>query len=163
MNWIDIVLLIPIVYGIIRGIIKGAVLEVSSFIGVILGILIARSYAPSFAEYIIKWFDFSSIENAKLISFVIIFVFVAVCLHIIALMIDKILKIILLEWLNRLLGGIFGCIKFIIILSVFINFFHFVNKKIDFVSKQSIENSMLYKPVKKIIPTILPYCISEKQ
>ncbi len=61
--------------------------------------------------------------------------------------------------LNKILGGVFGALKIGLILSVIFIFFGKMNDTIPFVEKETLENSILFEPVKKIAPTIFPSII----
>jgi membrane protein required for colicin V production len=160
MSWLDLVCLIIILYGLIHGLIKGFVLELSSLVGIVLGIIAARLYYVDFASKIELWFDIS-FQYAKPISFIIIFIAVAIVLHIIALIIDKFLKVIALGWFNRLLGGLFGVIKFVLILSIFINVISALNKNERLISHETTEKSVLFEPIKNTIPVLKSYFLPE--
>ncbi len=161
MNWIDFVLLIIILLGIVHGLIKGLILELSSLIGIVIGICTARFFYEDFAVFLKDWLDISS-GYAKPLSFVVIFLAVAVLLHIVAIIIDKFVKKIALGWFNRLLGGVLGGFSCVIILSIMIYAFGIFNAKIELVSQQTIEESVLYKPVESVFPFIKPYIVNEE-
>jgi membrane protein required for colicin V production len=76
---------------------------------------------------------------------------------IIARILDKFLHLILLGWLNKLLGAIFGFFKWAIILSFFIMVIEYANSKFEFLSPEKKSESLLYEPIKKVVPTIMPY------
>ena len=70
-NYIDIFLLIPLVWGFIRGLFKGLIMALGSFFGLVIGVLLAQSYAPDFVVTLIKWFEFSS-KVSYVISYFIV-------------------------------------------------------------------------------------------
>lgn len=55
MNYIDIVILLFLLYGAFRGFSKGLIIEVATLAGLILGVFIAIRYSP-FTEGILKDF-----------------------------------------------------------------------------------------------------------
>ena len=59
MNTLDILLLIPLGYGLINGLVKGLFKELASLLGIILGIYIARLWAPDFSHWLGTWLDYS--------------------------------------------------------------------------------------------------------
>ena len=105
MNWLDIVILvllaIPTVIGLKMGIIK----MVLSIAGVIIGVLLAgRLYVP-FAESL----SFISDPGvAKIVAFAIILIGVMIVASVLASLLKKIVSIVLLGWVNRLGGAVFG-------------------------------------------------------
>ncbi|MDB9771119.1 CvpA family protein, partial [Polaribacter sp.] len=66
-----------------------------------------------------------------------------------------------LGFLNKGLGGLFGALKIGLILSVIFIFFGKMNNTIPFVKKETLDDSILYAPVKKIAPLIFPSIIKE--
>lgn len=162
MNWLDFLLLIPISYGLLRGILKGFILEVFSLLGIFFGVIAARIYSDAVAINIKNWFDIE-MSFAQPLAFIVIFIVIAISFHILAIIISKILKIILLGWLNKLLGGVFGLCKMLIIMSIFINLFHLVNIKKEIIATHTISCSLLYEPIKKIIPVIAPQFFTQNE
>jgi membrane protein required for colicin V production len=156
MNWLDVLLLLPIGIGIFRGITKGFVHEVFSLIGVFAGVILAKLYAHSFAQSFLKaWFDLD-LKYAQPIAFILIFIVSAVVAHLLAVLISQILKVMLLDWFNKLLGAIFGCLKYILIMSIILNLFDLVNHKVKFINPSTTEHSFMYKPIKKIVLKVAP-------
>jgi membrane protein required for colicin V production len=62
---------------------------------------------------------------------------------------------------NKIMGGIFGFLKAAFIMSVLLIFFNRINYNFSFVEKETMDNSILYEPVKRIAPTIFPSIIKE--
>ena len=62
----------------------------------------------------------------------------------------------MLEWLNKLLGAILGIVKWSILMSVCIFILNGMNGNKDLLSEESRQKSLLYEPIKKIFPLILP-------
>jgi membrane protein required for colicin V production len=65
--------------------------------------------------------------------------------------------------INKILGGVFGALKIGLILSVVFIFFGKINDTIPFIKKKTLEESILYKPVKKVAPTIFPSIIKGEE
>ncbi|MFI1744594.1 CvpA family protein [Thalassobellus sediminis] len=64
--------------------------------------------------------------------------------------------------INKLLGGVFGALKIGLILSVVLIVFSRMNNTIPFVDDKSLEESILYKPVKPLMPMIFPNILNPK-
>jgi membrane protein required for colicin V production len=63
--------------------------------------------------------------------------------------------------INKIFGGIFALLKSGVILSVVFVFIARVNSTIPFIEKETLDTSVLYAPVKEIVPTIFPQIIKE--
>lgn len=155
-SYLDLFFAIPLVWGIVRGLMSGFIRSLSVFIGLILGITLAQAYASDLSPAIQEWFTLSAKQCLSL-AYVIIFIAVMILVAIIARLLDKFLHLILLGWLNKLLGAIFGFFKWAIILSFFIMVIEYANNKFEFLSPEKKSESLLYEPIKKVVPTIMPY------
>ena len=67
---------------------------------------------------------------------------------------DKLISSISLGWLNSLLGGVFGGLKFAIIISVLMNVFDALDTKFHFARPESKTESIGYYPVLKLAPSL---------
>ncbi len=155
-SYLDIFFAIPLVWGIVRGLMSGFVRSLSIFIGLILGVYLAQIYAPDLSPTISEWFTLSARQCLSL-AYVVIFIAVMLLVAIVARILDKFLHLILLGWLNKLLGALFGFFKWAIILSLFIMLIEYANSKFEFLTPEKKSESLLYEPIKNVVPTIMPY------
>lgn len=155
-SYLDIFFAIPLIWGIVRGLMSGFIRSLSVFVGLILGITLAQTYAADLSPTIQEWFTLSA-RQCLSIAYVTIFVAVMIVVAIIARILDKFLHLILLGWLNKLLGALFGFFKWAIILSFFIMVIEYANSKFEFLTPEKKSESLLYEPIKKVVPTIMPY------
>ncbi|MBQ2025530.1 MAG: CvpA family protein [Paludibacteraceae bacterium] len=155
-NWLDIALGIPLLYGIVSGLFKGIVQSVGSLIGLVLGIVLAYVYAKPFSQQLIQWFVLTP-DQSYAISFVLLFIAVVVVCALLVKIIDKFLSLVTLGWINKLLGGVFGLLKFALLLSVLIHLVDMVDQRFNWIQPQVKQNSLFYKPVKAVLPTVMPY------
>lgn len=155
-SYLDIFFAIPLIWGIVRGLMSGFIRSLSIFIGLILGVYIAHIYAPDLSPTIQEWFTLSAKQCLSL-AYVIIFIAVMILVAIVSRILDKFLHLILLGWLNKLLGALFGFFKWAIILSFFIMVIEYANSKFEFLTPEKKSESLLYEPIKNVVPTIMPY------
>ncbi len=155
-SYLDIFFAIPLVWGIVRGLMSGFIRSLSIFVGLILGVYIAHVYAPDLSPTISEWFTLSAKQCLSL-AYVTIFIAVMLLVAIVARILDKFLHLILLGWLNKLLGALFGLFKWAIILSFFIMVIEYANSKFEFLTPEKKSESLLYEPIKNVVPTIMPY------
>jgi membrane protein required for colicin V production len=69
-------------------------------------------------------------------------------------MLDKMFDSISLGGLNKLLGGVFGALKFALIVSVLLNVFDAIDSRFSIISKETKENSIGYNPLMKLGPKL---------
>ena len=116
MNLFDIIVIVILGYCLIRGIFRGLVKELSSIIGVFGGFYAAYTYYPVLAKPLSKWIANAGYLN--ILSFLIIFCGVFIIISILGIIINYLLKIVFLGWLDRVSGAMFGAMKGILIVSV---------------------------------------------
>ena len=107
MNYIDIVILLFLLYGAFRGFSKGLIIEVATLAGLILGVFIAIRYSP-FTEGILK--DFLNITSRYLsyIALAVTFLLVVIAVYLLGKMLTRLVDIISLGLVNKLLGTLLG-------------------------------------------------------
>lgn len=154
--WLDICLIIPLAWGLVRGLYKGLMMSVGSLVGLVLGVYMANIYAPQLSGILLKQFVLSQ-QVAHVLAYFIIFGGVTLITFLIANILDKFFKVVMLSWLNRLLGALFGVLKYAIALSVVLNLLTLIDNHLSFIPQKAKENSILYEPVLKTVPTLLPY------
>ena len=110
MNYIDVILIVPMLWGLVRGVKKGIIKELTGFVALIFGVYGAINFAVYVDPHIKSQFE---IENSiiPIISFTITFLTIVIGVNFIGTIIDKIIKFIALGLISRLLGGIFGVFK----------------------------------------------------
>jgi membrane protein required for colicin V production len=115
-NFFDIIVIVILGYCLIRGVFRGLIKELSSIIGVLGGFYAAFTYYLLVAKPLSKWITNTGYLN--ILSFLIIFCGVFLIISILGVIINYLLKIAFLGWLDRILGSVFGAMKGILIVSV---------------------------------------------
>ena len=156
MNLLDLFILIPIVWGCIRGFSKGLILELTTFIGMILGVIAAFYFWKDLSDLLSAYFSFGPIA-LKFISYSIIFLAVMLIAWIIGKIITKIVDLVLLGWLNKLLGAVFGLLKGVIVAALLLMIIVFFDKNEKVITHQAKEKSMFYQALSAIIPDYILY------
>lgn len=160
MNTFDIITAAILLFGFVRGLMKGLFVEVASLVAIVVGVY----GAIHFSSFVSNWLK-NSVSWDKnvvnLVAFCITFVIIILAIALLGKALTKIADFASLGILNKLLGGIFGALKFGLILSVLFIFFGKMNSTIPFVKQEVLDQSLLYKPVKKIAPLIFPSVIKD--
>ncbi|MEO5643380.1 MAG: CvpA family protein [Bacteroidia bacterium] len=155
MNAIDIVILIPVLWGFIRGFMKGAIMEAATFAAFFLGIWGGMHLSDGMAGIIYKWTGSIS-PYVPLISFALVFVAILAAVFGIAKLVEKLAEKIALSLVNKLIGGVIGTLKFLLILSFLFFAVDAIEGTIEIIPKASRDKSLLYRPVARIAPMIIP-------
>ena len=117
MNFIDLIIIAIISFGIIRGYSKGLIVELSSFFGIFISFFIAGNIDNLLSQQIVKYINLN-IDIVNIISFIIIFGLSYSLIIFFAKGFTKLAKIIYLGLLNSLMGSVFGGLKLLLILLI---------------------------------------------
>ncbi len=156
MNYIDIILGILLVLGAIHGFKKGLVVELASLAALILGIWGAIEFSYVTTDFLIENFNFQT-KYLNIISFIITFVVIVILVHIVGSVINKMVETLMLGFINRLAGLVFGVLKSVLILSILLVVFDKIDEDVNLLSDSKKESSRLYEPVRNFAPSIFPF------
>lgn len=153
MNNIDISILIIIGVGFVFGLFKGLVRELASLVAIVLGIYGAKLFSSLLVPLFVNLLGVSE-KVAQPLSYVVLFIAIAVVLLMLARAIDEVFDAVALSGLNKLLGGLFGALKYALIISVLINVFDSLNHKFRFVTEEKQLTSVTYQPLLNLAPEL---------
>ena len=114
MYWLDIVLLILLALSAFNGFVQGLIKAALSLVGIIIGVLLAGNLYQPLSGLL------SFIPNediADIVAFLLILVGVMVVANLLAQLLKTVATIVMLGWVNRLGGAIFGMLVGTIFLS----------------------------------------------
>lgn len=151
MNIIDIILIIPIAWFAYQGFRRGFIIELSSLIALIAGIYAALYFSGYAAAFLIKNINLDS-KYVPVGSFIITFIVVVFLVYWLGKILEKIINMVALGFVNKLAGGIFGILKAAVFLSIVILVINRFDK--DLISTEKENGSILYAPVEGIAPLL---------
>ena len=155
MNTFDIVIAALLIIGFVRGLYKGLFVEVASLVSLIAGIYGAIHFSYFVGDFLANSVSWNE-RYITIVSFAITFALIVFAIALLGKLFTKIANFAALGFLNKLLGGIFGALKIGLVLSVVLLVFSKLNDTIPFVSNNQKEDSILYKSVKNLAPTLFP-------
>jgi membrane protein required for colicin V production len=107
MNWLDIVIIILLIISAFGGLASGLIKSVLSLVGLIVGVVLAGRFYIGLSGLL----AFIQNQNiARIVAFLIIFLIVVVIAAVLGSILTKAVSALLLGWLNRLGGAVFGII-----------------------------------------------------
>lgn len=162
MSVLDIVLITLILFGLVRGLMKGFFVEIASLVALVAGVYGAihfSNYAATFIDENSGWDQ----KTVNIMAFAATFLIIVLVIAIAGKALTKLADFAALGIVNKLLGAIFGALKIAVILSVILNVFDSMNRAIPLTDETSIEDSVLYAPVKSLVPTIFPIILDKKK
>ena len=157
MNYLDIALIIPIVYGLIQGFSRGIVKEVTSLVSLIIGVYIAINFS-FYLDVHLEGLIQKNKELIPIISFTIVFAATLIVIRVIGYLLEKITNALALGIISKLLGAIFGSIKIAVLLSALI----FFEQKIELIPKDVLKNSILKEPIENMLVVLIPEITEHK-
>ena len=158
MNTIDIVIVVILLFGTINGFIKGLFIEVTTLVGLVLGVYGAIHFSYFLGDFLkdsMTW-DESMIQ---VVSFAGTFLIILIALVLLGKALTKIAETIALGFFNKIVGAVFGLVKYALILSIVLMVYDHINSSIRFMEKPKVKQSVLYEPVKNFAPAIFPNLI----
>ncbi len=151
MNYLDIIIVIPLLYGVIKGFSNGLIKEVTSLLALVVGVYVAINFSeylePKVVETLGGYEEFVSI-----IAFGVLFLVSVLFIRTLGFIIDKLTKALALGIVSRFLGGVFGLLKVLVIFS----FLLFVITDYNLVDKKTKNDSVLFKPLVDVAAIITP-------
>ena len=143
MSWLDIIILLPLLIGLIRGLMRGVVIELSAILSLLFGYIGARFIGPLFAAWIIQQFTWPE-AVCTIIAYSLLFIGISVVVNLIARLITKLFKVVNLGWVNRIFGGLFGIIKWGLIMLCIVLCLHRLDDNFHFLQPELKRQSVVY-------------------
>ena len=156
MNILDIILLVCFVPAIFQGIRKGFIAQAVSIISIILGIWASARFANVVSDWIAQYITASE-QVLRLVAFALILVLVFLVLAALGKMLEGVIKLVMLGWLNKLLGVVFALLKTGLIVGLVIMAFSSLNDSFKFVQESVLNESIMSPPLKKLAFEVFPY------
>ena len=162
MEILDIILVAILLYGLVKGVSKGLFVEAASLVSLVLGVYGAIKFSHFTADFLktrVSWHE----KTITLAAFAITFVIIIIVIALLGKLFTKLADAAALGIVNKLLGGAFGLIKVGLILSVILLVFTHINNTMTFVKQETLDKSILFKPVKSLAPMIFPKIIKDAE
>ncbi len=116
MNFFDIAIIIIISFCLIRGVFRGILGELANIVGVFAGFYGAYNYYSEFAPLLEKYIANQALVNV--IVFFLLFSVIFAFILLIAIGLEKALKVAFLGWIDKTFGAVFGALKGLLISAV---------------------------------------------
>ncbi len=155
MNFIDVLISIPIIYAAWKGFKHGLIIEVFTLLALLVGSYAGIHFSDFTAKTLKESFGWDS-EYVPVISFTITFLAVGAMVYFAGKAIERVVKLTGLTPLNKGFGVFFSVLKMVYFISVFIILIESYDEKSDFFPEKTKEESILYNPVKKVSTATIP-------
>lgn len=155
MNFIDIVLIVPLAWFAYKGFNKGFIIELAGLIALLLGIYMATHFSHLTAAYLRDELSWKS-EYLEVISFTITFLIVVVLVIFFGKTLQRLIKVLQLGLVNKIAGSVFSVLKVGFMLSILIMIINNFQLEDKLLTREQRDGSALYEPVKSIAPAVFP-------
>ena len=122
--------------------------SVASLISLILGIYFAIKFSVITAEILSGVLNWNP-KTIQGIAFILTFILIIIGVSLLAKLLTGVANFAFLGFINSLGGGFFRVLKMILIISIFLNLFEKINFNNTFAKKETLDNSLFYRPIQK--------------
>jgi len=151
MNYLDIIIILPLLYGLIKGFSNGLIKEITGLLGLIIGVYVAINFSsylhPRVTEFLGGYDQF-----VPIIAFTTLFVVSILAIRLLGYFLDKLTKVLALGIISKILGSIFGVLKIVVIFS----FLLVVITEYKLINTKTQKESVLLKPLQDVAGIIIP-------
>ena len=156
MSVFDIIVLSALLIALCVGLKKGFISQVVSLVALCLGIWLSVKFSPAVGKWLAEWVSIDG-TALKVIAFILIFCAVTLGLTIVGKVLEKVVKVVLLGWLNRLLGSVLSVFECLLVLCLLLMAFDALNGTFGFVSGEYLDGTASYGPLKAASYAMFPY------
>ncbi|MFH0893324.1 MAG: CvpA family protein [Bacteroidota bacterium] len=153
MNLLDIIIAVPLLWGIYRGFTKGLIIEIVSVIAFVLAVWIGIHFSWMVAGWLEGAVDK---EYTQIAAFAVTFLAVLILVFWIGKRLEKVVNVLKLSPLNKVGGAVIGAAKIAFMFSVLFYLIGRMDPYQAVVKDDYKKGSLLYEPVASIAPKILP-------
>ncbi len=155
MNFLDVIIGVPLAYSAWIGFKKGFIIEVFTLLALFVGLYAGIHFSELISEKLKKSFEIES-RFLPTISFTLIFLGIGAMVYFAGKALEKVIKLALLSPLNKIGGVLFALLKGSYIVSIVLILLNSYDKENKFIPLKTKDESYLYKPVLKLSTSTLP-------
>lgn len=152
MNLFDIILYLALAWAVFNGWRRGFLLQMLSLVAVVAALYFAAQYGSELERILGIEVGIEGVAG-----FIVIFVGALILISVAAHLLRAVFRFAGLGVADVLLGVLFSVAKVVLIISVLYSWFDSVNKNYEWASRETIEQSRWYEPVKGITTKLTPY------
>jgi membrane protein required for colicin V production len=134
---------------VVRGLIKGFIREILGLVSLIAGFVVAYLFADDLASILSNYIE--SDQGAAIVSYAILFIFSTLIISYISRLLTSLSKAVSLGLINRILGGVFGLLKSIVILFVIWYLLDLIKASFDVELPPELANSQLLTAIDEVV------------
>tara|TARA_R110000764_G_scaffold1370_2_gene5389 strand:- start:29 stop:553 length:525 start_codon:yes stop_codon:yes gene_type:complete len=149
MGLLDILLGLPLIWGLWKGYKNGLFMEIASIVALVAGIFGAIHFSYITGNYLSEHLDWDE-RNISIAAFIITLILIIIIVNLAGKILTKVANFAMLGSLNKIAGGIFGVLKVAILLGAAFIFFDRMDNTFSLIKEETKQESVLYQPIKDI-------------
>lgn len=153
---LDIVLLLPIAYGLVQGFVRGFLSELAGLVGIVAGLVVSLRFGAVLSDNLIHYFP----ENPTIVlvlSYLSLFIAIFWLSKLTASLLRNIVRALALDPLNRLLGGLFGAVKWGFIVAALCYLTHYLQDSKPIFKPETLKASIVYQHLLEAMDLLLEF------
>lgn len=155
MEIIDLIILIPLIFGAWKGFKKGFVMELFTILALLVGLYAAFHFSDKITEIIVGR-THEKPGYLPAISFLLLFLAVGAMVYFGGKALEQVLKIAQLSFLNKGTGALIGILKWGYLIGCIFVFLQSLDTDERFITQKNKENAILYPSVTGLVSVTIP-------
>lgn len=155
MNFLDALIIAPLLWGAYKGFQKGLIYEIAMILGLIIGVYLGFKFSGVVYKLLQKVITDEG-QLLNYLSFFIVFGAILLIFIFYARLMETVLKIASLNLFNKIAGALFGMFKFALAISVVFWLIKPMQNAINIIPEKSRSESFFYKHILSIASALAP-------
>lgn len=157
LNWVDLLIVAVLAAGFISGMVKGVIKQAFSLGGLAAGLVVGMLLYEPAADLLLQKVKMSE-TAACITAFIVILLMVPLLFTFAGELLSKLIKVIKLGFVDRLLGGVFGLVKYLLIMGLVLQLLDYTGLTGMILKEESDKTqSRFYQPVRELTDACLKW------
>ncbi len=158
MQILDVIILLIFIGMAIRGAIKGFIGQAVGILSLFVAVWAGSRYSVMIADWLKSILSLNASPQAmKIVVFILLLIVVMVLGHLLARVLEGVVKLSLLGWANRLCGMLLSLLSAFIIAGVLLYVFNYLNSTMDIVPAEKVNSSKMCRFIMSATDSLFPY------
>jgi len=153
MNYLDIIFIVPLLWGAYRGFKKGLIIEVATLVALGLGIWGGIHFSDFISELITGKMDQSYVP---VVAFSVTFLLIVALVFALGKVLEKFVNIVQLKLINKITGSVFSLLKIALMISVVLVIADSYESRNEVLPSEAKNDSLLYEPLSGLSQRVIP-------
>ena len=158
MQILDIIILLIFIGMAIRGAIKGFIGQAVGILSLFVAVWAGSRYSVVISEWLKGLLSLDASPQAmNIVVFILLLIIVMVLGHLLARVLEGVVKLSLLGWANKLHGMLLSLLSAFIVAGVLLYVFNYLNSTMDIVPADKINSSKMCRFIMSATDSLFPY------